>query len=119
MIELNKDIRITPWHPVMIMRTQNCESALEWKFANEVPSLQTKNVKSVENATVYSFLMAVNTDMNNGGRRSPTIFVGGHYIATLGHGYDDPVSHPVIGHPYWGQDVLNDLQDEKTICCIF
>ena len=119
MIELNKDIRITPWHPVMIMRTQNCESALEWKFANEVPSLQTKNVKSVENATVYSFLMAVNTDMNNEGRRSPTIFVGGHYIATLGHGYVDPVSHPVIGHPYWGQDVLNDLQDEKTICCIF
>lgn len=112
MIQLNTDISITPWHPIMKM-TQEC--AFQWKFANELEG----KVKHVENVMVYSFLMAVNTDMKKEGRRSPTIFVGGHYIATLGHGYVDPVSHPVIGHPYWGRDVLNDLQDEKNICCIF
>ena len=111
MIQLNTDISITLWHPIMKM-TQDC--AFQWKFANELEG----KVKHVENVMVCSFLMAVNTDMKKEGRRSPTIFVGGHYIATLGHGYVDPVSHPVIGHPYWGRDVLNDLQDEKSHCCI-
>lgn len=96
MIVIDKDVSITPHHPVQLT------FGGEWMFPAELPHTSVERSSS---KLVYSFALE-----GEEGTRAPNIITKGStqwvLVATLAHGLEGPV----IGHGYFGTDrVVDDL----------
>lgn len=114
---LNKEssLAITSWHPVMPIHP---DTKPVWMFAKECIHVKMKDSEkhgaSDDTQIVYAFVFA--PDEKN--TRAATIWTPSHYVAAAGHGLVCPKQNPVIGHPYWGKKVLDDIQKISTNVCV-
>lgn len=107
-------IGITEWHPVMKIN----QNTSHWMFPNECDHTLMKDCDKSgsheDTQLVYSFVFV--PDEN--GIRASTIWTPSHYIAAAGHGMVSPKKNPVIGHPYWGAGILDDIAKITESVCV-
>ena len=113
----NSTIGITEWHPVIPF---HLGTSATWTFSQscshtELPD-SDKHGADEETQLVYSIIFEPDID----GTRPSTIWTPSHYVAAAGHGLVCPKTHPVIGHVYWGEGILDDVKKlQGNVCVLF